>query len=405
MQIFSAQNKTYFKEAFHLTKKCSYKSLEFQLLFKTLYLTGILFVLNYIASLAIKLVDFLATASQTHATLGTSIIAFLDIQFLTTVIITALITIFVYLAEKNGLIYIAAHYRHNHYVTFFKSFFTSLARTPHIITVRLYELRSIIILLTIAYISWRALSYYDIFTATETGIFSTITALISAALFLLIIFRNTFTPYILCINAKESTQDFRKNLPKRFIGEKILMILMHYTFFFLTISVWLIVFFVITKFLVITSGFAPHTMSFVIAFFISLTIVSTLLILSFMKTFKISLITTLYYHERKRQNKPTLITPSPKKRFSTAVSFRKTIVLLTAALLIASTLLTTSIKNKTDTIIANAEKYVTSAEFTPTSLDAEELHETIIPAHDDDRKLTESVSRIVFSIFALIILE
>lgn len=405
MHVFISEIKTQFSDAYTLTKKCLYKGLEFQLLFKTIYLTGFLFILNYATTILLRTVNYLSSTTESQIPFTAEITRFFDLQLLTTTTTTAVVAIFLYLIEKHGLIYITAHYKHDHFVTFFRSLFIGTIRTPKILLIRIREIQPVIYLLFIAYVIWRICLYLDLFSGIHTGFFATLIALLSILVYILITFKNTFTPYIVSINPKESVRKFNDKTPKTLTQKRLLVIIAHYVFFIITALAWIAGFYLATKALVYTSSYAPEYFSFIVAFFISFTIIAIVLVLSIIKTFKVSLITNLYYAERFRQGKDVLIQSSPKKKLSTTASFRKTVLIIIILLLISSSVLTFSIKQKTDTILYNAESYITSEEFAPIEFNKDSIYELINKTQEDHSSLRDTVSNIVFSFFALSIVE
>ena len=149
------------------------------------------------------------------------------------------------------------------------------------------------------------------------------------------------------------------------------------------------------------------------ALFVSFTIISILIVLSFMKTFKVAIMTILYYEERTRQHKNIKIL-SPTKQPLLSQNIKYALLALVTIVIIAGTLLTTTIKTKTDNVINNAYEYIEQVkagqDFTPTDLqkmkdmEPKEFVQTIV-THETSSSTLDTIEKFVFTVIAYLIIR
>ncbi len=275
---------------------------------------------------------------------------------MTVLSLSLLAFIYIYLIEKNGVIIITSRYYRNNFTSFFKALFLAIQKTPRFIIRRIYEMRIVILLFIALYIMWKALSLF-VLPEWITSLFGWILVFYGAWIFFSILFRYTFTAYTTCLYPKESYVEFNAKLPEKFLRKRTHVNIIFYAIFILVAFLWLIIFALISQTLLYFLGVYPSMVSALLAFFISFTIVSILVVLSFMKTFKVSLMTSLYYEERKRQ-KRKIIQYSKEKQPLLSKNIYLALTVIFSIIIISGTFLTTTIKTKTDHVINNASEYI-----------------------------------------------
>ncbi len=339
------------RDAWHVSKKSLYKTSEFQILFKTIYVSILLFVMHFITSVVLHAIEMLVI----HAKHGEEITAIPlttlinEAKIASVLAISFFTTLYIYHVEKNGVMIITAEYYRNAYITFFHALFRAMQRTPLFIMRRLKELHVIIYLLIGTYV----FRYFLSFTHADPVIISGFTAassVLTVILFFSTLFRHSFTSHITCLAPDESPDIFNKNITKRFRHKKMILLILFYTTFTCAVALFCGIFYLcVHSFVIIMDLHTPHT-SFIFAFFVACTIVSIVIFLSLFKTFKSSMMTILYYQQRKQQRKNITILPD---NHPPLLSHNVTLALcvLITIIMIGGGLLTTSIKLRTDAII------------------------------------------------------
>lgn len=349
------------KDDFHkttiLVRKTLYKTIEFQLLFKIFYISILLFLVNFLMSVFLDALNLLIAKIQIDEAIDSiPFVSLFDFKVMTVLILSLLAFIYVYLIEKNGIIIITSKYYRNNFTSFFKTLFLSIQKTPRFIARRIYEMRIVILLFIALYIMWKALSSFAL-SEWIASLFGWILLFYGTWIFFSVLFRYTFTAYTTCLYPKESYTEFNAKLPEKFLRKRTRVNIVFYTMFILVAFLWLIIFSLISQTLLYFLEANSSMISALLAFFISFTIVSILVVLSFMKTFKVSLMTTLYYEERKQQ-KRKIIKYSKEKQPLLSKNIYLALSVILAIIIISGAFLTTTIKTKTDHVIHNASEYI-----------------------------------------------
>jgi len=354
MHKVALETKEHLQETTQLVRKTLYKTIEFQILFKIFYLSILVFVINFLVSVFFDVLDFLNTTTRLDDTIHLT--ALFDFQVITVLSISLFVFMYVYLIEKNGIIIITTEYYRNNFISFFKTFFLSVQKTPQFIFRRFYEMRIIIACFIGIYILWKLLALL-ILPKIIIDIFGWILIIYGAWIFFSILFRYTFTAYETCLHPKESYIKFNARIPKKFLRKRTHANIVFYTIFILSVFLLIILFSLVAKALLFFSNTYPQMISTLFAFFISFTIISILIVLSFMKTFKVAIMTVLYYKERTRQHK-NINTLSTTKQPLLSKNLKAAFISIIAIVIIFGTVLTTTIKTKTDNIINNTSEYI-----------------------------------------------
>lgn len=357
MQNIIAETKDDFRKTLVLVRKTLYKTIEFQLLFKIFYISILLFLVNFLMSVFLDALNlFIAKIHIDETIESIPFVSLFDFKTMTILSLSLFVFIYVYLIEKNGVIIITSRYYRNNFTSFFKTFFLAIQKTPRFIMRRIYEMRIVILLFIALYIIWKVLFLF-VLPEWITSLFGWILFFYGAWIFFSLLFRYTFTAYTTCLYPKESYTEFNAKLPEKFFRKRTRVNIIFYSIFILVAFLWLIIFSLISQTLLYFLGMYPSMVSTLLAFFISFTIVSILVVLSFMKTFKVSLMTSLYYEERTRQ-KRKIITYSKERQPLLSKNIYLALAAIFSIIIIAGAFLTTTIKTKTDHVIHNASEYI-----------------------------------------------
>ncbi|PID52584.1 MAG: hypothetical protein CR972_01095 [Candidatus Moraniibacteriota bacterium] len=346
-----------FAEALILFRKCLYKTSEFQILFKTIYLSILLFVVNFILSTVFTAINLLIIQVERGETFEniplTSL--FNEVQFIFVLFASLFAILFVYHVEKNGVTIITTEYYRNNFITFFKTFFLSLKKTPLFIARRLKELHIVIYTLIGLYFFRKFLLFVEADTLVIEG-FALLTLIFSIIFFFNALFRHSFTSQITCLAPDESANAFNKNISHAFLFKKFILSFTFYAILICEILLIITIFYTTIKiFLTILTPDIPFV-SLAISFFIALIIMSIFILLSLFKTYKSCLMTILYYQQRKKQNKTiTILSKEKQPLLSKNITLALSVII--CFVLISGTILTTSIKSRTDMIFETASNY------------------------------------------------
>lgn len=411
MNIKIQETKENLKQTMALVHSTLYKTIEFQLLFKIFYISIFLFVINFLVGVFLDALNLFITTLQLNEALNSiPIVSLFDFQVITVLSISLFIFMYVYLIEKNGVIIMTSKYYKNNFIGFFKTLLLSVQKTPIFIWRRIKEMRFIVLLFIGLYMMWKILG---MFTLPEwiMSTFSWVLIFYGAWLFFSVLFRYTFTAYTTCLYSSESYTKFNAKIPEKFMQKRTRVTIVFYTIFILVAFLWLILFSLISQTLLYFLEIYPDMISTLLAFFISFTIISILIVLSFMKTFKVGIMTILYFEERKRQQLPI-----EKKKKEKQPLLSKNIYLSLATLLVITTifgaLITTTIKTKTDNVISNANEYIEQVKETQEisnistdqikDMQPKEFIETILP---QDTSAIDTIETFIFTFLAYIIIK
>jgi len=398
MLKIKTQTKKHLRSTKKLILKTLYKTIEFQALFKLIYIGILIFLINFVLGLFFDILGYVLEKLSLGQSLDDiKILSFFKFQSILVLSASLFIVGYLYLIEKNGVIIINSEYYRNNFISFFKALLLSIRKTPILIWRRINELKIEITVLVSLYVFWKIIDILELPNWIATWV-PTILLLFGLKIFLSIIFYNNFSIYDYFLGKKERPNKTKKNV----LRERRQSLVFFYTSYATVIITWIVLFVIIIKTLVFFSYSRPNFISFAIAFFISFTIISILIALSFFKTFKISLVTTLYFE--KRPNEITIFNktkqPLLSKKFSYALAFIVTIAF------IGVFLLTTSIKTKTDNVIQNAEEYAEEIKergiLIPEDLTIEKL---INEAISQDGSTLETIENLVITYFVFLVID
>ena len=398
MRNLSQEIKNDLKEALRLSGKSLYKTSEFQLLFKTIYLSILLFMINFAIAIFSEALETLIAQVNIGETFENIPITslFNEVKIFIVLTISIFSVLYIYHVEKNGVAIITAEYYRNNFITFFKTLLLSLKKTPLFILRRLRELHIVIFILAGLYLLRKFLLFLEVSDALITG-FTALLTIYSVILFLNILFRQSFTSQITCLQPHESYNAFNENVSKKFLHKKIFMLTIFYFVLAFAILLWLIFFYISIQAMLMLATDYTSLISFAIAFFIASTIVSILIILTLLKTFKSSIMTVLYYQQRKQQKKEVNILKKDSQPYLSK-KVPAAVFVLFFIIFIGGTILTASIKTKTDGIITKTTDYIEREHITKI-IDVEDisLEEMIKSFLSQDKKTLDTVEQIVFT--------
>jgi hypothetical protein len=390
------------RQTMQLVRKSLYKTIEFQLLFKIFYLSFLIFILNLIIGIILDLINLTIRETLLNEVVQKiPLLDFFNVKIIIILSISLFIIVYVYLIEKSGVIIITSKYFQNNYIGFFETLFIALKRTPLFIFRRLKEMRLLILVLIGMYIFWKILGTFALPEWTMS-LFAVILILLGAFIFFSILFRYTFTAYITCLKPNELPDDFNNKLPKKFLRQKTYVLIIFYSTLLISIIIWLLFFYFTTKILLYLVLIYPSFISFAIAFFVAFTIISILIILSALKTFKTSIMTTLYFDERKRQKKKITIYNNIKQPLLSK-NIKKALLTITMIAFLGGILITTTIKTKTDTIIINTQEYINQAKANNKesfqNIENITLEDILKKSMTKDNSTLNTIENIIFTLF------
>jgi hypothetical protein len=259
---------------------------------------------------------------------------------------------------------------------------------------------------------WKLLAFFEI-SDWIVSTFGWILVFYGTWIFFSVLFKYTFTAYITCLHPDESYKDFNNALPAKFLRKRTHVTVVFYTIFIFIAFVLIILFSLIAKTMFYFSGQYPEMISTLFAFFISFTIVTILVVLSFLKTFKVAIMTILYYEERKRQKLPINKLKNQKQPLLSKKINYAILTLLTITV-IAGAALTTTIKHKTDTLMNNAYEYIEQVKqnnsFTPEDIEQfknmkpQEFVMTILE-HETQSNTLDTIEKFVFTFVAYLMIK
>ncbi|XLQ19680.1 MAG: hypothetical protein ACKUBY_03745 [Candidatus Moraniibacteriota bacterium] len=402
------ETQSHIKETLQLTSKSLYKTIEFQLLFKIFYISIFIFIINFLIGTFLDVIDLLITKMRLGEALkDIPIISLFDFNIIFVLLTSLFIIIYIYLLEKNGVIIITSNYYRNNFISFFKTLLLSIRKTPRFIFRRLYEMRIIILIYVLMYILWKILELFSLPELIMTTL-SIFLVLYGAGIFFAVLFRYTFTAYTTCLEPDESYQEFNEKMPYKFLRKRTYATSIFYITFFIGALLWLFIFYGITQVLLHLVYSYPEAISIAFAFFIAFTIMSVLIMLSMFKTLKVSLMTILYYEERKRQNKHIEMKHAQKQPLLSKNIYMALITILVIALF-GGVFITTTIKTKTDLIITNAQAYIEEVRENNTlhEIDIENINLQYIlkESISNDTSTLETIERVIFTFLAYIIIK
>lgn len=398
----------YFKNTLKLMGKSLYKTVEFQLLFKLLYIGIILFIVHLVIKTLVNIIETLTNKVHLNETIqNIPFLSLIEIKTILALCVSLFIIGYIYLVEKNGVLIITSKYYQNNFISFLKVLLISIQRTPLFIFRRIVEMKISIMSLIGCFIIWKITSSFSSPTWTTTSLII-ILILIGAWIFFSIIFRNTFTAYITCLEPNEIPKKFNSKIPKKILKKRLWVSIIFYTIFSLSILIWLFLFLIIIKILIHFSTIYPDFISTAIAFFIAFTIISVLVALSLLKTFKSSLMTLLYYQEHREQKRKITIYPPNKQPFLSKKP-RVAILVILISVLAGGIIISTSIKSKTDKIMHNAQIYIEENKEQSSQAEASEkkldLQEIIKESISNKNSPLDAIEDIVFAYFTLILVK
>ncbi len=353
------KTKEYFKKTLQLTSKTFYKTIEFQLLFKFFYVGIVLFLGNLFVNTILNTTSTFTTKIHFDKTIQYIHIAFLfDFKVIFIFVSSILIFTFIYLTEKNGVIIITSEYYRNNFIGSFKALLISIHKTPIFILRRINEIRFTIYTFIGLYVCWKIMTLFTL-PSWFMPTFATILIIYGIIILYLVLFHYTFTAYITCLTSSENPTNFNNQISHKSLRERFHVIIIFYIIFICAILLWSLFFYYATQALLHFSATYPTSISTILPFFISFTIMSILIVLSLFKTIKVSLMTVLYYQERNKQNKDIIIINKPIKQPLLSQNVHLAfLVILIITILISSTIIISSIKSKTIYIVNNANSYI-----------------------------------------------
>lgn len=403
MNIFSTKTQIHFKDAWSLTKKSLFKTIEFQILFKVFYISILLFILQLLFKIFFDATDtFLTHIHLGEATREIPILSLFDLKLIATLIVSLFTIIYISLIEKNGVMIITAEYYKNNYISFFEVLYRSVRKTPQFIFARIKEMRTYIFVFIGSYIIWKicnSLSLSDWFI----NLFTVLLFLYGTVIILVLLFRYRFTAYIIFLEPTESSATFNKNISKEILKKITYLSIIFYAIFFVTTVLWILIFVITIRTILFFSFFYPSIASTFTTFFVAFTIVSVFIILSALKTFTMSMLTTLYYTERKNQQKKITI-HKQKNQPLFSQNLILTVTLITSIALICGILLTSTLKTKINTIINDTQNYITQINSNQipiyTTINENNIKKSITDAQSQNLSTFKKIEKIILSLFA-----
>lgn len=401
------ETKGHLKKTMQLVSKTLYKTIEFQLLFKLFYVGIILFLTNFLIRTFFDTTDMLIAKIHFDETLQhIPIISLFEFEIIFALLISLFVITFIYLVEKNGVIIITSKYYCNDYIGFFKTLFLSIRKTPTFIFRRLYKIRLAIFIFIGLYIIWKVIV---LFTLPQWLMMTLATILIiyGASMFFSILFHYTFTAYITCLEPTENPKNFNDQIPRKFLHKRFYAVVIFYIIFIFTTLLWLLLFYGITQSLFYFSAEYPTSISTILPFFIAFTIISILIVLSLLKTIKVSLMTVLYYEERNRQNKDIVIhTDTKQPRLSRNIYHALLAIFVIA--FIGGAIITSSVKPKTNHVMNNAHDYIEQVKKEQTILTTIQSKDIDIPklakkTLEKRSSTMDMIEKVIFTYLAYII--
>ena len=408
------ETQIHMNKTMHLVHRTLYKTIEFQILFKIFYLSILIFVINFLIGIITDIIDiFITTIRLDEAVNSIPIMSVFDFHAISILSVILFIFIYVYLVEKNGVIIITTEYYRNNFVSFFHTLFLSMRKTPLFIARRIYEMRIVALIFLGLYLMWKLLDFIEVYDWLVSA-FGWILIFYGAWIFFSVLFKYTFTAYTTCLHPNESYKDFNNSLPAKFLRKRTHVTIVFYTIFIFVAFTLIILFSLIAKTMFYFSGQYPEMISTLFAFFISFTIVTILVVLSFLKTFKVAIMTILYYEERRKQNLPLQILKNKKRPFlSKKISYA--IITLLTIITLAGAALTTTIKYKTDILINNAYEYIEQVKQNNSFTSPEDIEQfknmkpqefvMTILEHETHSSTLDTIEKFVFTFVAYLMIK
>ncbi|MEN8252550.1 MAG: hypothetical protein ABFQ53_03155, partial [Patescibacteria group bacterium] len=366
----------------------------------------LIFIFNVLISAILDIVEKIIFKLHLGETLeSTPIISLFDIELILVLVLSVFVFVFVFLAEKNGLIIITSEYHKNHFISFFRALRLSIQKTPRLIYRKLREMRLAIFVFVVLYILWKILVVFSI-PGFIMNALSIMLVIYGTLLVLAMLFHYTSIAYITCLEPTESYRNFLKNASYDFIHEKTNAFWVFYAIFFTGILLWLVLFYIVIQTLTYFSHLYPTIVSSTVAFFIAFTIISLLITLSILKTVKISLMSIIYFEERKRQGK-SVSTETNQKQPLLSKNIYLALIAIFTIVFIGGAILTTTIKTKTDTITQNTTAYIEELRenntLQNTTLEDINLQYVIREVTMNESSALEIIESIIITFFAYII--
>ncbi len=301
------------RDAIRLTRKSVLRSIEFQLFFDIAYIFFLLFIAHIILRFSVDFFDKVLFYLRVGSTLEhIPYLSFIDFHALFVLTGLLLLLALFYLIETNAVIIITSSYYRNTPISSFRAFLRACIKTPYVLMVRIVELRVHFYYIIGFYFFWQTLLL--IFPQTPyiyhwggIGLIIYFTLIILA-----ILFHYTMSAYVICLENNESPYDFEDSVTIHAQKKRTRSTIAFYALFLLITIIWIILFSLITKGMIIFSHYHPSFIANILTLFIAGTVMSIFVFLSITKTLRVSILTIIYHDERYAQRKITPITmPTP----------------------------------------------------------------------------------------------
>jgi hypothetical protein len=359
MTATSPNIKRIFRETFILWKRTFYKTLEFQFLFKTLYILIFFWITSFVISRVIGTITF--ASDQIARGISIENISLLSMINEVKLIISAIITFFIifsiYHIEKNGVMIITTEYYRNNFISFFKTLFIAITRTPCFFLHRILELRIVIIIFIALYFLQR---FFIENSSNADAPTSLLIVIYGVFLYILIFLRHSFTSHIIYLAPQESPHEFNKKIPRSFLFQRLQLMSIFYITISISILTWLFILFLATYILIMSGLYIFGPTSYIMTIFISWAVVSTAVIFSLFTSFRSCLMSVLYYDQRRAQEKKITFLPE-KNRPLHSKKYHYGLLFIFIPIVIGSIFLATSIKSQADTILTSDHESINDA--------------------------------------------